>query len=268
MPDVVPFHREAGQGPTVFCLHANASHSGQWKGLMDQLADRFRVVAIDCYGCGKTAEWTSDRLIQLHDEVRLCEPLLAAGGYPAYLVGHSYGAAVALKAALLRPHRFAGLALYEPTLFTLVDQHCPPPNGADGIRQVVAMAGSLLDRGDTDGAARVFIDFWMGDGSWDTMPADRKPAIAAAVTKIRRWSHALFTEPVALADFKTLNVPVLYMTGGRSPESSRSVAALLVATLPYVRHVEFLALGHMAPVTHPDMVNAEIERFLRATLDA
>ena len=31
-----PFFREAGTGPGVVCLHANASTSGQWRGLMER----------------------------------------------------------------------------------------------------------------------------------------------------------------------------------------------------------------------------------------
>jgi pimeloyl-ACP methyl ester carboxylesterase len=108
MTQVVPFFKEAGNGPTVLCLHSNASHSGQWRGLMDQLSDRFRVVAVDSWGSGRTAEWPSDRVIRLADEVELLQPLLDSASGPLHLVGHSYGAAVALKAALLHPGRFAG----------------------------------------------------------------------------------------------------------------------------------------------------------------
>lgn len=260
MSQVVPFCREAGRGPTVVCLHSNASHSGQWRGLMDRLADRFQVVAVDSYGSGKTPDWPSDRVIQLADEVELIAPVLAAATGPAYLVGHSYGGAVALKAALLYPERFAGIALYEPTLFALVDRRTP--HEVDGIRETVRMGAELLDAGDQDGAARCFIDFWMGAGSWDALPADRKPAMAQSVRNIRRWAHALLTEPATLDELRSLTTPVLCMTGSRSPRSSLSVADLLARTLPDVRSVEFTALGHMAPVTHPDPINKEIERFL------
>lgn len=44
----LPFIREAGFGPAcVVCLHSNASSSAQWRGLMDRLSDRFRVIAVD-----------------------------------------------------------------------------------------------------------------------------------------------------------------------------------------------------------------------------
>lgn len=260
MSRVLPFRREAGSGPTVLCLHSNASHSGQWRGLMDRLAGRFRVVAVDSWGAGRTADWPSDRAIQLADEVELLEPLLAQASDPAYLVGHSYGGAIALKAALLHPHRFEGLALYEPTLFALVDRIAPREVG--GIRHAVAAGAAMLDLGDAEGAAGSFIDFWMGPGSWAAMPADRKPAVIQSATNLRRWAHALFTEPATLADLRKLTMPVLIMTGSRSQRSSLSVAELLLRTLPNAHGVEFTALGHMAPVTDPEPVNAEIARFL------
>ena len=262
MPQPEPFVRESGHGPTVACLHSNASHSGQWRDLMDLLSPRFRVIAVDSWGAGKTADWASDRTITLADEVDLIAPLLAGAGTPAFLVGHSYGAAVALKAALLQPTRFAGLVLYEPTLFALVDRRTPAD--VDGIRDAIARASACLDRGDGDGAARAFIDFWMGAGAWDSMPADRRPAMAQSVRNVRRWAHALMTEPATLEDIASLRTPVAILTGGRSPRSSLSVAELLRATLPDVRSEVFPGLGHMAPVTDPGQVNPVIARGLDA----
>jgi pimeloyl-ACP methyl ester carboxylesterase len=257
-----PFVREAGSGPAVLCLHSNASTSSQWRGLMDQLAPRHRVLALDSYGSGKSAEWPSDRVIQLGDEVDFIEPVLARAGAPLVLVGHSYGAAVALKAALRHPQRVRALALYEPTLFALLDAERPPPNQADGIRNAVAAASDVLDRGDTDGAARHFIDYWMGPDSWARTPEQRKPAIAASCVNVRRWSHALFTEPAPLAAFAALDIPVLYMVGARSTASAHGVARLLAPVLPQAQVLRFDDLGHMGPLTHPQVVNDAIAGFL------
>src|SRR5579871_6538076 len=121
-----PFFREAGTGPGVVCIHSNASSSGQWRGLMDLLAPKFHVFAPDSYGSGKSPDWPSDRVIRLLDEVALIEPVLARAGSPMALVGHSYGAAVALIAALANPARVRAMALYEPTLFALLDAEVPP----------------------------------------------------------------------------------------------------------------------------------------------
>jgi pimeloyl-ACP methyl ester carboxylesterase len=76
----------------------------------------------------------------------------------------------------------------------------------------------------------------------------------------------LFTEPVPLLAFRSLNVPVLFMVGKQSTRSAHGVARLLVKALPQVELVEFEEPGHMGPVTHADQVNEVIARFLERTM--
>src|SRR5262245_15516266 len=223
----VPFVREAGDGPAVVCVHANASSSSQWRSLMELLAPRCRVLAADSYGAGKSPAWPRHRPIRLRDEAALLEPVLQHAGAPFALVGHSYGAAVALVAAAARPERVRALALYEPTLFALVDSVSPPPNDSDGIRFAVAEAAAAVAAGEPDRAAECFIDFWSGDGTWARMPEARRAPIRASIVDVGAWGSGLFTEPTPLAAFTALRVPVLLMVGASSPPSGRGVARLL-----------------------------------------
>ena len=257
-----PFVREAGSGPAVVALHANASTSGQWRGLMEALSPEFRVIAPDLYDSGESPRWPSDRVIRLSDEAAFIEPVLESAGAPLVLVGHSYGAAVALIAALANPSRVRALALYEPTLFSLLDAEAPAPNEADGIRQAVDDAGAALDAGDPDGAAERFIDYWMGAGAWRQVPTQRKALIVASVRNVRRWGYALFTEATPLATFRSLDIPVLYMVGKHSKPSALGVARLLANALPRTELVEFEGLGHMGPITASDRVNKVIKQFI------
>lgn len=263
MTSLTPHVREAGSGPGVVCIHSNASSSVQWRGLVDMLAITHRVLAPDLFGSGKSPDWHSDREISLQDEAEFIEPVLRAAGETFDLVGHSHGGAVALIAALANPGRIRAMALYEPALFAVVDAQGPPPNGADGIRQAVAAASAALDKGDKGAAARHFIDFWMGPGSWDATPAKRQPVIVDSVVNVRRWGHALFSEPTPASAFAALDFPILYMLGESSPRSAHAVADVLIPHLPRVEVVRLAGLGHMGPITHPERVNAEIVRFFR-----
>ena len=265
MQPPAPYFREVGAGPGVVCLHANSSSSSQWRALSELLGRRFHVLAADSYGSGKSPPWTADRPLRLGDEAELLEPVFERAGEPHAVVAHSYGAAVALVAAVSRPGRIRALAVYEPVLFSVVDAASPPPNEADGVRAAVRDAVRFLEHRDPAGAARRFIDYWMGPGAFDRMPEPRQAPIIASIGNIGRWGEALLAEPTPLEAFGRLDVPVLFMTGKESPPSSLAVARLLTRTLPRVESVSFDGLGHMGPVTHPEVVNEAIRAFLERT---
>ncbi|MGH8667967.1 MAG: alpha/beta fold hydrolase [Burkholderiales bacterium] len=256
------YFREAGAGPAVVCLHSNASTSGQWRALMERLSDRFRVIALDAYGAGKSPDWPAGTRGWLDDELALLEPVLQRLSGAFHVVGHSYGAAVALKAALRHGERVKSLALYEPTLFSLLLAQDARHPAVQGIREAAQDAAAAVERGELEAAGERFIDYWMGTGAWAAMPEARRPAVAQSMRGIAYWAHALFNEPTPLSAFARLDVPVLYMVGGRSPASSRGVFGVLSKRLPRVKVVELAELGHMGPVTHPDLVNRAIENHL------
>ena len=256
------FFREAGAGPGVVCVHSNASSSSQWRGLMDLLAPRFHVLAADTYGAGKSPPWPRDRKVSLRDEVALLDPVIARAGDRFSLVGHSYGGGIALVGAVVHQPRLSAMALYEPSLFAVVERESPSPNDVDGIRAAVASSVAALAAGDEAGAARCFIDFWMGAGSFDRMPERVRAQSAESVRNIQGWKDALFDEPTPLEAFSALEAPVLLMVGSKSPLSSRAVAERLARALPRVELVELEGLGHMGPITHPQVVNERIGRFL------
>ena len=252
------FYREAGSGPAVICLHANASTSGQWRGLMELLAPRWHVLAPDTLGAGRGPAWPALGGVRLADEVAALVPLLDTLPPRVHLVGHSYGAAIALKIALTWPDRVAGMVLYEPTLFALLFQQQSGHPAANGIADAVHAAGVAIDRDDTHGAAEIFIDYWMGTGAWAAMPPARRPAIAEATRNIRGWARALMQEPATLADIVRLPMPLDLIAGSQSPASAQAVWRLLAASLPRATVVELPGLGHMGPVTHPEAVNPAI----------
>jgi pimeloyl-ACP methyl ester carboxylesterase len=229
---------------------------------MERLADRFRVMAVDLYGSGRTAAWPQDRPMHLDDELALLRPVFRAAGERFHLIGHSFGGAIALKAALADSHRLVSLVLYEPVLFSVLVADAPESPAAREILAIRDDTIRLVDEGNLNASAQRFIDYWMGDGTWAATPEARRPALAAAMRSVKPEWHAAFCEPTPLNAFAAVDVPTLFLTGTRSKASARAVARLLTAVLPRVRVEEIEGAGHMAPLTHPDLVNPLIERFL------
>ena len=225
---------------------------------MDHLAGRYRVLAADLYGCGGSPEWPGQRPLSLVDEVALIEPTLAAARDRFHLVGHSYGGAVALRAALAAPHRIESLVLFEPVLFSVLLADDPRQPGAREIVGVRNDSVAAIDGGRPDLAAARFIDYWMGGGAWRSMPEARRARVAAAMRSVPAEWDAILTDPTPLSAFATLDMPILLITGSESPTSSKAVARLLTKNLPLVTVVEIEGVGHMGPVTHADQVNALI----------
>jgi len=254
--------REAGVGDPVICIHASASSSAQWRPLLASLSRQYRTLAVDLYGCGRSPNWPGNRPLTLADEAALLEPVFAGAGPRVHLIGHSYGGAVALKMALTHPERLASVVVFEPVLFSLLLADDPDQPAAREIRAVRDETTAAVDRSDLAAAGARFIDYWMGLGAWAAMPDARRETVAGLMRSVRGQWHAAFEEATPLHAFAELDVPVLCLVGANSPASSRSVARLLVKTLPRVTQVVLEEVGHMGPVTHPERVNALIEHHL------
>ena len=257
-----PYCREAGEGPGVVCLHANAGTSSQWRSLMDRLAPNFRVLAPDSFGVGGSPAWPAERKPALGEEVSLLEPVFKRAGESFSLVGHSYGASIAMMAALRRTGQVRAMAVYEPTLFALLEHDVGGREAVKGIRAVAGDVAAFVSKGDHASAARRFLDYWMGNGTWDAIPDARRAPIAASMVNSGAWSKALFMDQTPLSAFRALEIPILYMTGAESPASSLEVARVLTEAIPNVVRVVFPGLGHMGPVTHPEVVNNAVAEFL------
>ncbi len=253
-----PFFREVGAGDGVVCIHSSAASSAQWRALMEQSGCHFHVLAPDLYGSGRSPAWPDHRALSLDDEVALLEPVFDAAGDRFHLIGHSYGGAVALKAALVHSERIESLVLIEPVLFALIFAEDPGQPAAREIAAVRDATVAAIAQGNPARAAETFIDYWSGPGAWAGTPAGRRAAIANAVANVTAEWHAIFDEPTPLAAFSTLAVDTTLIVGAESPASSRGVARRLARTLPRVTSVELAGVGHMAPITHPDVVNEVI----------
>ena len=102
---------EAGKGPPVLLIHSSVSGNQQWRSLTEALKDRHRVLAVNLFGYGDTTPWPENAVQTLADHSDLVLALCSNSRGPVFIVGHSFGGSVALKAALRLGHKVAGLVL-------------------------------------------------------------------------------------------------------------------------------------------------------------
>lgn len=247
----------------VVLLHSSASSARQWDRLADALRPRFDVCAVELHGHGGQAARPVTAPLTLAEEATLALPLLArAGG--AHVVGHSFGAAIALKLAAMRPDLVRSVVAYEPVLFRWLAGDAA---GQQGSAEIVAVAEAVREcvvRGDTDDAARRFVDFWSGAGAWQALPAARQQAIASRMGAVSQHFDALFRERMKPAHLARLDLPMLFLSGTETVPAARRLADLARVALPHARHEALPGMGHMGPMTHAAQVNARIVSFLAA----
>jgi len=218
--------------------------------LAADLGDELRVRAFDRRGrglSGANSPYAVDREVEdLRGVVRTCPE-------PPYLYGHSSGAILALR-AVLDGLRVEALILHEPPF--ILDGSRPRPD-----RGVARRLQDLIDAGDRERAVEVFLRDAVG------LPA----AVVDGLRGTPLWSAHLALAHTVPFDAEvagecrlpeglaSVQVPVLVLLGGASPDWMGVSAHALADRLPNARVAVLAGQGHNA---RPDLVAAEILAFV------
>lgn len=246
--------------PLAVCLHASACSRRQWAPLQPMLERHVRTVTPDLVGYGDAAPFVRGGRFRLEQEVAtVLEQIAAETGKrngPLHLIGHSYGGAVALQLALMHPERVASLTLYEPAQFMMLFEDGLKSAEAREIRRlrnrVIVRSRSPFRRWR---AARVFVQYWSGEGAWDRLTFGQRRRLSRTVPKIIAEFDAVLSSGVAAADFAGLDIPVRLICGSRTRKTARQICAQLARALPRAELVHVEGAGHMAPCTDPGRIN-------------
>jgi pimeloyl-ACP methyl ester carboxylesterase len=260
----VDFIEAGSSGPRVILIHSSVAGARQWRRLMDDLQERFRVRAVNLFGYGKTPPWPNERSQTLLDQACLVEAALPAGSDEVYLVGHSFGGSVAMKAAALMAGRVTRLVLLETNPFYLLQQAGEIAAFAEAmaLRDCIKEFGAL---GQWETAAERFADYWNGPGSWRDTPPERRVAFAKAIQpNFFEWD-AVMDETTSAQQWADLLPPatlVAYDPGTVLP-IRKIVEVLRQTDTPWI-YREVPGGGHMAPLTRPELINPVVSAFLSA----
>jgi len=252
-----------GARPTIVALHASSSSGAQWSPLASHTAPHVDVVAIDLHGHGSGPASPSDGDSIFAEDIARISKLCERVGGGVHLVGHSYGGATALRVALSIPDQIRSVTVYEPVLFSVLRECFGRGRPAAEVWEIARAVRRHVRAGSREAAARIFIDYWSGAGTWDSLPESRQMGHAARMPVIAAQFDALIRDPVRLADFRALDVPALVIVGRATRMPVIRIAELVVGALPHAAIERVHGLGHMGPVTHPLAFAARAAEFVR-----
>ena len=165
----------------------------------------------------------------------------------AHLVGHSFGAAVAVDLALRRPGSVRSLTLANPLLL--------------GRSSGIAAWSTCVERakaGDIEGARTAWLECPLFDGARDQVRKAMSGYLGGHWNGRTRTAFRVTDPAPRLGE---LAIPVLVVTSTRDYPSFQAMAREYHDTLPNSR-LEELDAGHMAPCERPDRFNAVLSAFL------
>lgn len=254
----------------VLFVHSTGTSPALWQGVPSDVVGGRRALAPANLGYPPNLPLPRGKSVTLDDEIEHLLRSLPAEGR-IHLVAHSYGATVALRLAD-RPavrERLASMFLAEPVLFgaLLADEDGEvarvDPEAVLSARAGFGADSPFLDEATGGSLAWLerFIDYWNRPGSWSKMPDALKEQALAVGWKMFQEVRICFGANLPFRDWR-IEVPTTLVLGERTTPHSRAMTRALARTHPRedLVVVEMKGTGHMAPLTHPQIVVAELAR--------
>ena len=253
---------ELGVGRTVVMIHGNAGSVEDFElGALDLLASNYRVLAIDRPGHGRSVRFA--RKATIEDQAELLHHILEQLGVTdPILVGHSWGASLALAYVLKYPGDVSGIVLLAPAAF--------PDDGESRLLHTMIGIPGISDLSLLLGRA-VFGRRMLKQGLAQAFYPQQTPAsylkMVSSLWLRRKQLRSYIEDEFSLNDslkeiskrYSEIKVPVVIVIGDKdqivSPDRD---ARPLHAAIPQSRLIELKDTGHEIPQTHPETVDTAV----------
>jgi lipase len=232
-------------------IHCNLASGRAWEPLAAHLGDVLSMAAVDMLGQGRSPMPLPDVDYQLQCAQASIAVMDADNMGPQDLVGHSFGACVALRVIMLRPDLVRSLVLFEPVFFGFL--HDVGSHTFEVITKNDRPFYAAIQDGRTMDATERFLVRWGMPGEWQKMApavrqgfADRMWLIAAqrgSIIEDNDWR-------IRLGDLRRVACPTLVMHGGKSPSVMAEMTQVICAAIPGAVADSLPQAGHMLPITH------------------
>ena len=230
---------------TRLFIHCSLGHHETLMPLASKLP-LARNIFFDLPGHGRSASWAGT---EYHTDATAIAAALLQG--PTHIIGHSFGATVALRLAAEYPELVSRATLIEPVMFaaaTSMEAHA-----AHQIKMEPFIAAWRTQ--DRIAAAQAFLGMW-GDGSaWGDMSERRRAALVARIHLIPEVFPAIEGDVHDfLARLAYVTCPVDLIEGSDSQEIMTAIINGLAGLMPHACRYKIAGAGHMVPITHADTI--------------
>lgn len=186
-----------------------------------------------------------ERIICLKNQIAKCEGSV-------HLFGHSFGCTLAAELMLAIPERIISATFYEPVIPGLL-RMSGSKSDADLLATLVNLWNSIRTSS-TGNEIRLFLDYWAGTDIWQKLPADKKQKLRS----LAKPTAADFEQAISLSheQYSRLpkTIPTQIIVGSASPAVSQRMSEIAAEVIPVSWVKPIQGLGHMGPVTHPELV--------------
>jgi pimeloyl-ACP methyl ester carboxylesterase len=252
---------EKGSGPLVILIHGSVSDYREWSEQIGPLAQHYRVVAYSRRfhwpnpAPGNDADVSIER--QADD---LAEIVKRLGSRSAHIVGHSFGGAVALNFALRYPKLVRTLVLAEPAASGVL---ADSPENKEAIKEGQAIRtrmGEVFDSGDAERIVRAYADH-VAPGEFEKATTDVREMLIANVHAFQ-LDYTSRRPVFSCDDARRVAVPVLVLSGSRSPFGLQRIAAATANCIAKARLITIPGATHWMQHDHAQEFNAAVLGFL------
>ena len=255
--------QEMGDGPELLLLHGTGASAHSWRDIMPALADRYRLVAPDLPGHAFTGGMRDAQMTlpgMANAVIRLAETMDFA---PHAIIGHSAGAAIALRMAqerfpqipiiglnsALAPFPWPATQVF-PAMARLLALNPFVPKVFSGIARLAGDADGFLTRSTGSRIDRA------GARGYATLMGNSRHA-RAALAMMANWDLELLDR--ALPEIAN---PVLLVHSGGDDAIPLDSVQKAARRLPDASLEVLPGLGHLAHEERPDLVAGLIAVFL------
>lgn len=250
-----------GDRPAL-AIHCMLGSAEIWTPVFSRLGDRVTATAIDLPGHGRSDPWQADPAPGSYQTLatRITASFIDR---PVDLIGHSFGAIVALRIAVAAPEAVRSLTLVEPPFFAAIAGSAE----CDLWLEKQDRLDALFAAGRYDDAARDFMADWGAGVPWDALPERQRDRFIQQIPMLAGVGPSNFHDPAEIlrpGGIEAIDAPCLMVHGANSPAATVAINEAIAARMADVGLASVPEAGHMLPLTHPaqmaDLIAVNLER--------